>query len=491
MTLAVWQATIVDEKGDVQGAASVEVRLEDSGSPIANIYTDREGTTPAGNPISADGDGFVRFYAPGGAYRITATKGGFSRVWRHQAIGLNAESDGIAPGVAWRASEETADADPGTGFFRLNNADVNSATEIYISTDDTNETDQSTFLESFDDAGTSAARGTLIAQSQTGARIVFQVTDSVVTATGYRKITVSVQSSSFTNFVAGEVFGLLFSADAAGGGAVTLDLGDDGANESAALAEIATTGDTNNIFGEPSADKLLIDVGKNWPVADLADEAEDLAAGASVMDYLDFPEESPDPSSPAADTMRVFARDDGNGNTEIVAVDSSGNESILSSREKAWTRSEVDISASATTDLATGLPSDVTEIHVVIAITGVSSDNGTNQTIQIGDSGGYKTSGYASALHYLGNYRFDSTTGILATNEIKSSADAAVIDILLTLVDESNNIWAANGQVGPYLGSFADTGSISGYVELSGALDRIRYNGVSNITTGVAMIRYR
>lgn len=55
------------------------------------------------------------------------------------------------------------------------------------------------------------------------------------------------------------------------GTAITLDLGDDGGNDSTDLQEIATSGDTNNIFTEPSADKLLIDVSQNWPTADLAD----------------------------------------------------------------------------------------------------------------------------------------------------------------------------------------------------------------------------
>jgi hypothetical protein len=55
-----------------------------------------------------------------------------------------------------------------------------------------------------------------------------------------------------------------------GAGALALDLTDDDVNESSALVEIATTGDTNSIFTEPSADKLLIDAGQNWPGADTA-----------------------------------------------------------------------------------------------------------------------------------------------------------------------------------------------------------------------------
>ena len=54
-----------------------------------------------------------------------------------------------------------------------------------------------------------------------------------------------------------------------GSGSFTvLDLADDDANESLSITEIAVTGDTNSIFTEPSADKLLIDAGNSWPTAD-------------------------------------------------------------------------------------------------------------------------------------------------------------------------------------------------------------------------------
>lgn len=56
-----------------------------------------------------------------------------------------------------------------------------------------------------------------------------------------------------------------------GGGAIILDLADDGSNESTALAEVATIGDTNSIFSEPTANKLLITLSNDWPKADQAD----------------------------------------------------------------------------------------------------------------------------------------------------------------------------------------------------------------------------
>ena len=52
------------------------------------------------------------------------------------------------------------------------------------------------------------------------------------------------------------------------GSAIIFDIGDDGGNDSTDLSEIATTGDTNAIFSESAADKMLIAVGNNWPTAD-------------------------------------------------------------------------------------------------------------------------------------------------------------------------------------------------------------------------------
>lgn len=56
-----------------------------------------------------------------------------------------------------------------------------------------------------------------------------------------------------------------------GGSSIILDLGDDASNESTGVTEIATSGDTNSIFTEPSADKLLVNLANNWPSADTAD----------------------------------------------------------------------------------------------------------------------------------------------------------------------------------------------------------------------------
>ena len=102
---------------------------------------------------------------------------------------------------------------------------------------------------------------------------------------------------------------------AGGGSSIILDLGDDGSNESTAIGEIATTGDTNSIFTEPSADKLLIDVSINWPTADtVADNAITLAKLASgTAGELPTWDASGDPAAVAVGTAAQVLTSNGAG----------------------------------------------------------------------------------------------------------------------------------------------------------------------------------
>ncbi len=133
MVLARWQGTIVDDAGNVQDGASVTVRVESLGTPLASLFSDRDGLTPTGNPITADADGFAAFHVAGGAYQIVATKGLFTRTWRYVAVGNMAEQDsdavditgGNLSGVSLATiggidlPEITAPAAPGSNVARL------------------------------------------------------------------------------------------------------------------------------------------------------------------------------------------------------------------------------------------------------------------------------------------------------------------------------------------------------------------------------------
>lgn len=79
-----------------------------------------------------------------------------------------------------------------------------------------------------------------------------------------------------------ETITIASSGGGGGGSAIILDLGDDGTNESTDISEIAVATDTNSIFSEPTADKLLIDPTANWPNADTADALSANGANCSA-----------------------------------------------------------------------------------------------------------------------------------------------------------------------------------------------------------------
>jgi hypothetical protein len=201
MPLARFQFHVTDDEGNVLPGASVEVRREVSGSPLAVLFSDRNGATPLGNPFQADSSGFAAFHVSGGAYRVTATSGAVSRVWRYVPIGLAAESDSLTTGVAWTFSTATTDSDPGAGFLRFNNATLASVTAVYLDNLSSLGADVSAWLDSFDNGGQSTERGVITLQTVDGAGLfVARVTGSVVDGTGYRKLTVTplATSGSFT-----------------------------------------------------------------------------------------------------------------------------------------------------------------------------------------------------------------------------------------------------------------------------------------------------
>ncbi|WP_061026279.1 hypothetical protein [Bradyrhizobium sp. CCH5-F6] len=109
MTMARYDLTATDTQGNVISGASVEVRSEIPGQPLASLYSDRDGTTPTGNPLTTDSNGDVGFYCIGGYYKIEVTSGIYSKTRRYVGIGLAQGSDIIVSGRSER--EVTAAGD--------------------------------------------------------------------------------------------------------------------------------------------------------------------------------------------------------------------------------------------------------------------------------------------------------------------------------------------------------------------------------------------
>lgn len=130
MALGSFQATVTDAAGNVVAYPTIQVWREIAGAPLATLFADFEGTTPLSNPFTpVSGDGYFRFHAVGGFYRVRASYGSVVREWRYVGVGLGASTDltGLTPRGEWDALETyalgdlvTHDGDGGTvGFISL------------------------------------------------------------------------------------------------------------------------------------------------------------------------------------------------------------------------------------------------------------------------------------------------------------------------------------------------------------------------------------
>jgi hypothetical protein len=87
MSYHVWQGTILDDTGNVQPGAKIEVR-DAVTNALVELYQDVDGVYPADNPVATDEQGFAVFYAAAGRYTITATKGPYARTWENVRLGV-------------------------------------------------------------------------------------------------------------------------------------------------------------------------------------------------------------------------------------------------------------------------------------------------------------------------------------------------------------------------------------------------------------------
>lgn len=293
MALARWQATIVDDLGNVIPGASITVLSEAVGNPLAVLKSDRLGAVALGNPFNADGSGFASFHVVGGSYRITATKGSFSKEFRYVGVGLSSETDGTQPGIGFLFSNTITDSDPGSGTFRFNNATLASVTTIYVdNVSFPSGTNITAWLDTFDDGGGSANRGTLQLINNIGdALFIGRVTGSVVDGTGYRKITVTPLVTVGV-FAVGEVAYLTFTQKGVDGGDVV-------GPGSAVNGNISTfSGTTGKIIQDSGKSLTTVGAGKQSiiipavsltkTVAAAGPSLGQLAVGAFTGDYLAY-----------------------------------------------------------------------------------------------------------------------------------------------------------------------------------------------------------
>jgi hypothetical protein len=194
MTLAAFNGQVTDTAGNAITSFQVEVRHEAPGLPLAEIYSDRSGVVLLSNPFNPNplDNGYFRFHVAGGAYRIRAfDSNGNERIWRYQAIGIAGESDDIIyfPGylMVWDAT--TTEGVGVNGGIRANDANLASATELYISKLNAEGSDiEARLLEL-------GIGDRLIITQADGSQVSFKVT-VVDDETGYVKVTVTAHAGA-------------------------------------------------------------------------------------------------------------------------------------------------------------------------------------------------------------------------------------------------------------------------------------------------------
>lgn len=125
---------------------------------------------------------------------------------------LNAIAAGTAMAIPYTFSTTTTDADPGTGFLRLDNATQNAATTIRADLTGADGSTWTDVLNTFDDS-TSTIKGHIMLQKLGDATkwILFAVT-ALASPTGYKNLTVScVSSSAASPFADGDSLILKFT----------------------------------------------------------------------------------------------------------------------------------------------------------------------------------------------------------------------------------------------------------------------------------------
>jgi hypothetical protein len=205
-----------DQYGNILTTAQVTVTRE--GGALEPLFSDRLGASPISNPINVnDASGVVAFHCKGGAFRIDVSSGSFTRTLRYVAIGTMGESDSgtipVATPPQWVFDNATADADPGNGEFRFNNASPGSTTQVFIDNLSSGGATMSVWLDTIDDSGDTSNRGYLtITDPDNPATVfaVYAVTGSVVDGTGYRKLTV-VALAGVGSFTLGKAYVFSFT----------------------------------------------------------------------------------------------------------------------------------------------------------------------------------------------------------------------------------------------------------------------------------------
>lgn len=130
--------------------------------------------------------------------------------------------------------------------------------------------------------------------------------------------------------------------------------------------------------------------------------------------------------------------------------------------------------------------------RITVQFSGISVSGTDSILVQLGDAGGFETTGYLGAAGIISNAGSSATANFTTGFGLLSAAAGNVIhgQMVLTLMDASTNLWAASHSVGWSNGAFPGYGG--GSKSLSATLDRVRVttNGANTFDAGNINVLY-
>ncbi|TGP49715.1 hypothetical protein EN873_27625 [bacterium M00.F.Ca.ET.230.01.1.1] len=243
--------------GSATAASTSAANAATSATNAGNSATAAAGSasTAAGSATSAGGSASAAAGSASAASSSATVASGSATSAATSATNAAASAVAAANAVAalgYTFSTGTADADPGNGTLRLNNASAASATAAYIDNLDSSGATVSGILDTFDDS-TNTIKGQLTLRSKASAAIayVYNVTGSVVDGTGYRKLTLAYVSVAGTLPTTADGIWLIFTR-AGDKGADGTGAGDFTGPASSAIDNIVTFAGTTGKAGKDS-----------------------------------------------------------------------------------------------------------------------------------------------------------------------------------------------------------------------------------------------
>lgn len=160
-----------------------------------------------------------------------------------------------------------------------------------------------------------------------------------------------------------------------------------------------------------------------------------------------------------------------------------------------WTSATLVNTTSGTAiTLVSGLPTTVREIEILLRGVGLASAN-VELLIQLGDSGGFETTGYDSGTGANGGGLAESTAGFILTTVAFDDADVVQGVVRLCCYDDDNTSWhSVSTIVETSSGNATNIYLGSGYKDLSAALTQIQITteaGSQTFESGTISLRHR